>query len=42
MKVEVTTAQGTMTVEYKNIDFSNIPDSEFELPPGVQIMEMPT
>jgi outer membrane lipoprotein-sorting protein len=42
VKVEVDTAEGKMTMEYKNIDFGDIPDSEFELPAGVQIMEMPT
>lgn len=42
VKVEVDTAEGKMTIEYKNIDFSDIPDSEFELPEGVEIMEMPT
>ena len=42
VKVEVDTAEGKTTMEYKNIDFGNIPDSEFELPAGVQIMEMPT
>jgi outer membrane lipoprotein-sorting protein len=42
VKVEVDTAEGKMIIEYKNIDFSDIPDSEFELPAGVQIMEMPT
>ena len=42
VKVVTTTPQGEMTIEYKNIDFGDIPDSEFELPAGVQIMEMPT
>jgi outer membrane lipoprotein-sorting protein len=42
VKVETTTPQGKSTIEYKNIDFSNIPNSEFELPPGVQIMDMPS
>lgn len=40
VKVETTTAEGTTTIEYKNIDFSNIPDSEFEVDPGVTIMEI--
>ncbi len=39
IKIETTTAEGTTTVEFKNIDFSDIPDSMFELPPGVQVME---
>lgn len=42
VKVESTTPEGTMKIEYKNIDFSNIPNSEFELPPGVEIREMPS
>jgi len=39
IKVVSVTAQGTTTIEYKNIDFTNIPDSEFQLPAGVQIMD---
>jgi outer membrane lipoprotein-sorting protein len=42
VKVVTTTPQGEMTIEYKNIDFGDIPDSEFELPAGVQIVEIPT
>ena len=42
IRVETTSPQGETVIEYKNIDFSNIPDSEFELPPGVQIIEMPS
>lgn len=39
----VTTADGaTVTVEYENIDFGAIPDSVFELPEGVEIMELPS
>jgi len=34
--------QGTTTIDYRNIDFSPIPDSEFELPPGVQIIDYPS
>jgi outer membrane lipoprotein-sorting protein len=41
IKVVTVTDQGTTTIEYKNIQFTDIPDSEFELPPGVQIMDMP-
>ena len=41
IRVEVTTAEGKTIVEYKNIAFVDIPDSEFELPAGVQIIEMP-
>ena len=42
IRVEMVTSQGTTIIEYKNIDFSNIPNSEFELPPSVEIMEMPS
>jgi len=42
LKTVTETAQGTVTVEYKNIEFTDIPDSEFELPAGVQIMDMPS
>ncbi len=40
VKVVSTSPEGTVTIEYKNIDFSPIPDSAFELPAGVQIMEL--
>jgi outer membrane lipoprotein-sorting protein len=40
IRIERTSAEGTTVVELKNIDFSNIPDSAFELPPGVQIIEV--
>jgi outer membrane lipoprotein-sorting protein len=39
VRVETTTPEGTMVIVYRNIDFGDIPDSMFELPPGVQIME---
>jgi len=39
IRVEATTSEGTTIVEYKNIEFVDIPDSEFELPEGVQIIE---
>ena len=42
VKVVTTTADATITVEYKNMDFGPIPDSVFELPEGVQIMELPS
>ncbi len=41
IKVETTTSEGTMIMEYENIDFSDIPDSEFELPEGIEITELP-
>ena len=40
VKAETTTPEGKTTIEYKNISFSNIPDSVFQLPPGVQIIEL--
>jgi len=42
LKVVSETNDGTVTVEYRNIEFTDIPDSEFELPAGVQIMDMPS
>jgi len=41
IRVEVTTTEGKHTVEYKNIEFVDIPDNMFELPPGVQIIQQP-
>jgi len=41
IKIVSTTADGTVTVEYKNIEFIDIPDNMFELPAGVEIIEMP-
>jgi outer membrane lipoprotein-sorting protein len=40
VRTETTTADGTTIIEFKNIDFGNIPDSMFEIPAGVQIIEM--
>lgn len=34
VKIETTTDQGTITIEFTNIDFSDIDDSMFELPEG--------
>ncbi len=42
IKVVYSTPESTTTIEYKNIDFTDIPDSEFQLPEGVQIMDYPT
>jgi outer membrane lipoprotein-sorting protein len=39
IRTETTTAQGTMVVEFRNIDFSNIADSMFQIPQGVQIID---
>ena len=41
IRTELTTAKGTSVIELKNIEFGDISDSMFELPAGVQIMEMP-
>jgi hypothetical protein len=41
IKIVVTSAEGTVTTEFKNIDFGNIDDSVFVLPAGVQMMTMP-
>ncbi len=38
IRVEMTTAEGKTIIEYKNIEFGDIPDSTFELPKGVRIM----
>ncbi len=40
IRVETTTPQGTMVAVFTNISFGDIPDSMFELPAGVQIMEL--
>jgi len=40
IKVVSTTSEGTVTVEYKNIEFTAIDDSVFELPAGVEVMDM--
>lgn len=42
IKVETTTSEGKTTIEYKNIQFVNISDNEFQLPAGVEIIEFPT
>lgn len=41
IRMEHTTPEGIMLIEYKNIKLVDIPDSLFELPAGVQIWEMP-
>ncbi len=40
LKMEVTAQGVTSTIEMKNIDFSDIPDSTFVLPEGVTITDM--
>jgi outer membrane lipoprotein-sorting protein len=39
LKIEMVTSQGTTTITFTNIDFSDISDSIFELPEGVTIIE---
>ena len=41
IRTEITTPKGMIVTEIKNIKFGDILDSVFELPAGVQIMEMP-
>ncbi|MDD5626058.1 MAG: DUF4412 domain-containing protein [Patescibacteria group bacterium] len=41
IKIEMTAPEGKTTMEYKNIEFVDIPDNMFELPAGVKITEMP-
>ncbi len=41
IRMETATPQGTMVIEFKNIEFVDILDSMFELPAGVQIVQMP-
>ncbi len=42
LKTEMTTTTGKTTIEYKNYDFSDIPDSMFDLPSGVQVISSGT
>ena len=37
VRMQATTTQGTSTTDFKNYDFSSIPDSTFQLPAGAQI-----
>lgn len=39
VKVETTAADGKAVIEFKNIAIKDIPDSMFELPAGVQVMD---
>lgn len=41
IRVEVTTNEGMTIMEYKNIEFTDIPDSMFEIPEGVTITTIP-
>ena len=42
LKVETTTPRGTTVVEYTDYQFGPQPDSLFELPPGTQVVDLPT
>jgi outer membrane lipoprotein-sorting protein len=42
IKTESTTSQGTSVIELKNIEIGDISNSMFELPSGVQVLEIPT
>lgn len=40
VKTVVDSPSGKMTTEFKEIDFDCAPDSEFKLPPGVEVMDL--
>jgi outer membrane lipoprotein-sorting protein len=40
VRMQITTSQGTTITDFKNYDFSDIPDSTFVLPAGVQIQSL--
>lgn len=42
VRTETTTVKGKFITELENIEFDSISDSMFELPAGVEIMEMPS
>lgn len=42
VRIESTSADGTMVMEYKNYNIGAQADDLFELPAGAQVMEMPT
>jgi len=41
IRIETSGAQGASVIEFKNIQFTDIPDSVFQLPAGVQITAFP-
>ena len=41
IRTEITTAEGTTVMKLTNIQIGGVPDSTFELPADVEIMEMP-
>jgi len=40
IRIETTSTEGTMVMEMQNIDFSDIADSMFELPEGIEVTDM--
>ncbi len=42
VRSEVTSPEGKTIMEYQNFEFTDIPDSTFDLPAGVQVMSLPT
>ena len=40
VRMQITSSQGTTTTDFKNYDFSDIPDSTFVLPAGVTIQSL--
>ena len=40
VRTERTDDEGTTIYEFKNMDFSDIPDDMFEIPPGIEIIDM--
>ena len=41
IRMETATPQGMMVMDFRNIEFVDIPDTMFELPAGVPIMQLP-
>ena len=41
VRMETTSNSGKSVIEYRNVDFSNISDSMFQLPAGITVMTMP-
>ncbi|HJH27695.1 MAG TPA: hypothetical protein C5S37_13250 [Methanophagales archaeon] len=40
IRMEMTTSDGTSRIDWKNIEFGDISDDKFELPAGVEIMDL--
>ena len=41
VRSEITSAEGTVTTEFQNVRRGNVPESAFELPPGMQVVDVP-